>query len=73
MSVKGLMPIISLSISSSNDETNALVFCESAYSHSCLSSDLARRVNLSGVKIELTVNGLISVGFIDSEQVIGHI
>ena len=67
------MHIISLSISSTIGKTNALVFCESAYSHSCLSSDLARRVYLSGVKIELSVNGSISVEFIDSEQVIGHI
>ena len=45
------------------------MLCDSACSHSCLSSDLARRLNLTGDKIEITVKRFNSTKVIASEQV----
>ena len=57
MNLKGLMPLINLTLSSNDSETTALVLCDTACSHSCISPELARRLNLTGKKIDLTVNG----------------
>ena len=69
MNLKGLMPLINLTISSNDSETTALVLCDTACSHSCISPELARRLNLTGRKIDLTVNGANGSEDITSEQV----
>ena len=69
MNLKGLMPLINLTLSSNDSETTALVLCDTAYSHSCISPELARRLNLAGRKIDLTVNGANCSEDITSEQV----
>ena len=69
MNLKGLMPLINLTLSSYDSETTALVLCDTACSHSCISPELARRLNLTGRKIDLTVNGANCSEDIISEQV----
>ena len=69
MNLKGLMPLINLTLSSNDSETTALVLCDTASSHSCISPELARRLNLTGRKIDLTVNGANCSEDITSEQV----
>ena len=68
MNLKGLVPLINLTSSSNDSETTALVLCDTACSHSCISPELARRLNLTGRKIDLTVNGAICSKDITSEQ-----
>ena len=69
MNLKGLMPLINLILSSNDSEITALVLCHTACSHSCTSPELARRLNLTGRKIDLTVNGANCSEDITSEQV----
>ena len=45
------------------------MLCDTACSHSCISPELARRLNLTGRKIDLTVNGANCSEDITSEQV----
>ena len=69
MNLKGLMPLINLTLSSNDSETTSLVLCDTACSQSCISPELARRLNLTGRKIDLTVNGAKCSEDITSEQV----
>ena len=69
MNLKGLMPLINLTLSSNDSETTALVLSDTACSHSCISPELARRLNLTGRKIYLTVNGANCSKDVSSEQV----
>ena len=69
MNLKGLMPLINLTLSSNDSETTALVLCDTACSHSCISPELARRLNLKGRKIDLAVKGANCSEDITSEQV----
>ena len=69
INLKGLMLLINLTLSSNDSETTALVLCDTSCSHSCISPELARRLNLTGRKIDLTVNGAICFEDITSEHV----
>ena len=69
MNLKGLVPLINLTLSSNDSETTALVLCDTACSHSCISPELARRLYLTGRKIALTVIGANCSEDITSEQV----
>ena len=69
MNLKGLMPLINLTLSLNDSETTALVLCATTCSHSCISLQLDRRLNLTGRKIVLTVNGANCSEDITSEQV----
>ena len=48
--------MIELEISYKGTNTKALVLCDKAYSNSCMSSSLVKRLHLEGQDLKLTVN-----------------
>ena len=67
--VKGLLQVICLSVSSKSKTLNALVLFDFASNHYWLSASLARRLDLSGEKIALTLNSFISTDFFSTDLV----
>ena len=65
----GLLPVLRLEISSHTDVTTALVMCDSCCTHSWVSADLAQRLNLTGQKLDILVNGFNSTESVPMQQV----
>ena len=61
--------MLQLEISSHTDVTNALVMCDSCCSHSWVLAGLARRLNLTGQKLDILVDGFNSTESIPTQQV----
>ena len=65
----GLLPVLQLEISSHTDVTTALVMCDSCCTHSWVSAGLAQRLNLTGQKLDILVNGFNSTESVPTQQV----
>ena len=55
---EGFLPMRELEVNSNGTSTKALVLCDSACSNSSRSSRLAKRLNLEGKDLKITVNGI---------------
>ena len=65
--VKGLLQVTELQLTSSlGKDTTALVFCDTAYSNSRVSNDLANRLGLHGTALKLTVKGINTEEVVDT-------
>ena len=68
--VKGLLQVLEVDLLSPSDvRTRALVLCDTACSHSWISSELASRLQLKGTPLKLTVNGINTQETITTESV----
>ena len=68
--VKGLLQVTELQLTSSSDKfTAALVLCDTAFSNSWVSNDLANRLGLRGTALKLTVKGKNTEEFVDTKLV----
>ena len=68
--VKGLLQSLEVDLLSPSDvRTRALVLCDTACSHSWISSELASCLQLKGTPLKLTVNGINTQETIKSESV----
>ena len=68
--VKGLLQVLEVDLLSPSDvRTRALVLCDTACSHSWISSELASRLQLKGTPLKLTVNGIKTQETITTESV----
>ena len=65
----GLLPVLQLEISSHRDVTTALVMSDSCCTHSWVSAGLAPRLNLTGQKLDILVNGFNSTESVPTQQV----
>ena len=65
----GLLPLLQLEISSHTDVITALVMCDSCCTHSWVSAALAQRLNLTGQKLDILVNGFNSTESVPTQQV----
>ena len=65
----GLLPVLQLEISSHTDVTTALVMCDYCFIHSWVSAGLAQRLNLTGQKLDILVNGFNSTESAPTQQV----
>ena len=65
----GLFPVLQLEISSHTDVTTALVMCDSCCTHSWVSLGLAQRLNLTGQKLDILVNGFNLTESVPTQQV----
>ena len=68
-SIKGLLPVASLAVSSDATITNALALCDSASTHSWVSADLVERLHLVVTPVNLTINGFNSTSLMKTHQV----
>ena len=68
-SVKGLLQIVELKLSSNTSNSNTPVLCDSACSHSWISAQLVEKHKLSGTKLNRTVNGINSQQVFMTEQI----
>ena len=59
-SFKGLLPIATLGVSSDVTSLLTLFLCDSASTHSCVSSSIVNRLGLEGEPINLSISGFIS-------------
>ena len=69
MKLKGLLPVLQLEINLHTDVTTALVMCDSCCTHLCFSAGLAQRLNLTGQKLDILVNGFNSMESVPTQQV----
>ena len=67
--VKGLLPIVRVKLSSSDDSTTALALCDTACSHTWITRELAAKLKLKGNPIKVTVNGINAQETVDTETV----
>ena len=68
--VKGLLQVLEVDLLSPSDvRTRAFVLCDTACSHSWISSELASRLQLKGTPLKLTVNGINTQETITMESV----
>ena len=65
----GLLPLLQLEISSPTDMTTDLVMCDSCCTYSWVSAGLAQRLNLTGQKLDILVNGFNSTESVPTQQV----
>ena len=61
--------MLQLEISSHTDVTTALVMCDSCCTYSWVSAGLAQRLNLTGQKLDILVNGFNSTESVPTQQV----
>ena len=61
--------MLQFEISSQTDVTTALVMCDSCCTHSWVSAGLAQRLNLTGQKLDIPVNGFNSTESVPTQQV----
>ena len=66
---KGLLPIIKLQVSTDSQSADCLTLCDSASSHSWISAELVKSLNLSGRDLDLTVNGINTTTVVKTKQV----
>ena len=68
--IKGLPQVLEVDLTSpSNVSTRAFVLCDTACSHSWISSELANRLQLKGEPFKLTVKGINTQETITTESV----
>ena len=68
--VKGLLQVTELQLkSSSGKDATALVLCDTAWSNSWVSNDLANRLGLHGTALRLTVKGINTEEVVDTKLV----
>ena len=68
--VKGFPQVTELQFSSSfGKDTTALVLCDTVFSNSWVSNDLANRLELNGTALKLTVKGINTEEVVDSKLV----
>ena len=69
MNVKELLHITAINLQLSFHTERVLVLCDSACSNSWISEKLARKLNVQGAPLKLTVHGINSHGAIDTQIV----
>ena len=67
--VKGLLQITEVELQTSEKSDKVLVLCDSACSHSWISSELARKLDVHGTPTKLTVHGINSNKVVDTQMV----
>ena len=68
-SSKGLLPIAKLGVSSDVTSPLMLVLCDSASTHSWVSSSLVNRLVLVGEPVNLSISGFNSTTVVDTQRV----
>ena len=68
-SSRGLLPIATLGVSSDVTSTLTLDFCDSASTHSWVSSSLVKRLSLIGEPVNLSSNGFRSTTVVETQRV----
>ena len=68
--VRGLLQVLEVDLEGHSQKcTRALVFCDTACSHSWISSELAKPLHLRGTPFKVTVNGINTQETINTEAV----
>ena len=67
--MKGLLQIAEVELQTSEKSERVLVLCDSACSHSWISSALARKLDVRGTPTKLTVHGINSNKVVDTQMV----
>ena len=67
--VKGLLQITEVELQTSENSAKVLVLCDSACSHSWISSELADKLDVRGTPTKLTVHGINSNKVVDTQMV----
>ena len=67
--VKGLLQITEVEVQTSEKSAKVLVLCDSACSHSWISSELADKLDVRGTPTKLTVHGINSNKIVDTPMV----
>ena len=68
-SSKGLLPIATLEVSSDVTSLLTLVLCDSASTHSWVSSSLVNRLGLVGEPVNLSISGFNSTTVVETQRV----
>ena len=68
-SSKGLLPIATLGVSSDVTSLLTLVLCDSASTHSWVSSSLVNRLGLVGEPVNLSISGFNSTTVVEAQRV----
>ena len=67
--VKGFLQITEVEVQTSEKSAKVLVLCDSACSHSWISSELADKLDVRGTPTKLTVHGINSNTIVDTQMV----
>ena len=67
--VKGLLQVTEVELQSHGKSEKVLALCDSACSHSWISANLAKKLNVNGKPTQLTVHGINSNQVVDTQMV----
>ena len=68
-SVKGLLQIVEVYLEVNERSLRTFALCDSACSHSWIAKDAASKLNVTGPRMKLTVNGINSTKAVETEKV----